>query len=145
MEIYAGQNSTTPGALQILLRLDPSDITGLSSPITIIQSPGENSFLGIDRIFWTYKFNSVAYNYSAPGEIYFKIADERVATLQADNLNVSTNNAAYSTANLCSDLMCPRVNFNSALTLSLSATAPTVGDGNVYIQVFYYIGTVPSW
>lgn len=117
--------------------LSGSDIIDMTSPISLLPNIDLNQFYDIHRIIWKLKFISSPYDYT--GEIFFKIGQERISTLQADSLNSNRSSAAVSNANVCKDFKCPFVELGETLKMEMSGTPPTTGDSEITIEIHYYI------
>lgn len=115
--------------------LQASDFINYSQPITILSDLPTDEFYDVRKIIWKYRFGTSGFDYN--DKIVFKIDDERICTLQADSLSSLSSVACVSTANICVDKECPRVNLTKGVKLHLLGTPPSQGDGAVAIEIFF--------
>ena len=116
--------------------LNPGDLTGYTTAIDILDTPGVDEFYEIVKILVKVPFNSVAYDFV--GDIDFEIFGERIMRFQQDVLNSSVDVVSMGNAMLCQDTCAPYIGIGETLKMRLDGTAPTVGDSLVYIKVWYY-------
>lgn len=78
--------------------LIPADLTGYTTAIDILDTPGVDEFYEIVKIMIKVPFNSVAYDFV--GDIDFEIVSERIMRFQQDVISsavdvVSMGNACF--------------------------------------------------
>lgn len=117
------------------ITLQASSFINYASPIEILPDLPTDEFYSIKEIIWKYRFGTSGFDYA--DKLVFKIDDERICTLQADSLSSLSSVACVSTANICIDKECPRVNLTKGVKLHLLGTPPTQGDGVVLIEVIF--------
>lgn len=123
-----------------VIQLTSNDFTGYTNPIEILPSIGDREFYDVLKVVWKYRFNTIGYNYT--GKILFKVGHERFCTLQSDSLSSTTSTASVSNANICVDKDCPYLTLGDPITMILDGSPPTTGDGEVQIDIYYYLDSV---
>lgn len=116
--------------------LIPADLTGYTTAIEILDTPGVDEFYEIVKIMVKVPFNSVAYDFV--GDIDFEIVGERIMRFQQDVLNSSVDVVSMGNAMLCQDTCAPYIGIGEPLKFRLVGAAPTVGDSDIYIKVWFY-------
>jgi len=116
--------------------LIPSDLTGYTTAIDILDSIAADEFYEIVKILIKVDFDSVAYDYAS--NIDFEIAGERMMRFQHDVISSSNDVVSMGNAILCKDTCAPYIGLGETLKMRLDGTPPTVGDSLVYIKVWYY-------
>lgn len=112
-----------------------------SVPKTIIAAPGSNLFIAIHKIFVSYDYNSVAYDFSSGESPTFKwtsiLAGFEIGYLDinlAGDFNMYLDSYAVSGS---TNLKAPT---NEALRLTTAAgTDPSVGNGDLDVIVYYTV------
>jgi hypothetical protein len=122
------------------IKLESEDFINYSNPIAILSSLGADEFYDVFKIVWKYKHKTVSYDYL--GNLIFKIGNERIATLQGDSISSQSNVACVSNANLCQDRDCPKIELGEGVKLYLDGTPPSIGDGSVVIEIYYYVDNI---
>lgn len=116
--------------------LIPSDLTGYTTAIEILDTPGVDEFYEIVKILIKVDFDSVAYDYAS--NIDFEIAGERVMRFQHDVISSANDVVSMGNAMLCQDTCAPYIGIGEPLKFRLVGAAPTVGDSDVIIKVWFY-------
>ena len=116
--------------------LIPSDFTGYTTAIDILDSIATDEFYEIVKILIKVDFDSVAYDYAS--NIDFEIAGERIMRFQHDVISSSVDVVSMGNAMLCQDTCAPYIGIGETLKMRLDGTPPTIGDSLVYIKVWYY-------
>jgi hypothetical protein len=118
------------------ITITPAQLTGYTTAIPILDTPAANDFYEVVKIMVKVQFNSVAYDYI--GNIDFEINAERIMRFQADIISTASDTVSIGNAMLCQDTCAPFLGLGYGLELTLDSAAPTVGDSDVYIKVWYY-------
>jgi len=118
------------------ITITPAQLTGYTTAIPILDAPAANDFYEVVKIMVKVQFNSVAYDYI--GNIDFEINAERIMRFQADTISTASDTVSIGNAMLCQDTCAPFLDLGYGLELTLDSAAPTVGDSDVYIKVWYY-------
>lgn len=118
------------------ITITPAQLTGYTTAIPILDTPAANDFYEVVKIMVKVQFNSVAYDYI--GNIDFQINAERIMRFQADTISTASDTVSIGNAMLCQDTCAPFLGLGYGLELTLDSAAPTVGDSDVYIKVWYY-------
>ena len=119
------------------ITLTPSDLINLNTPLILLENIDSDKFYDVEKIIVKLKYNSIPYNYS--GNIYFKIDEERLSTLQGDSLSSTKNVVTISNTLLCKDICSPLLSVGKGVTMEFENTPPTEGDSNVEITVYYTV------
>lgn len=116
--------------------LIPSDFTGYTTAIDILDPIAADEFYEIVKILIKVDFDTVAYDYAS--NIDFEIAGERIMRFQHDVISSNVDVVSMGNAMLCQDTCAPYIGIGETLKMRLDGTPPTVGDSLVYIKVWYY-------
>lgn len=116
--------------------LNPGDLTGYTTAIDILDAIAATDFYEIVKIMVKVPFNSVAYDFV--GDFDFEIAGERIMRFQQDVLSTASDVVSMGNAMLCQDTCAPYIGLGETLKFRLVGAAPTVGDSDVIIKVWYY-------
>ena len=119
------------------ITITPSQLTGYTTAIPMLDAPAANQFYEVVKIMMKTPFNSVAYDYA--GNIDFEINGERMMRFQYDTISTASDTVSIGNAILCQDTCAPFLGLGYGLNLRLDSAAPTVGDSDVYIKVWYYL------
>jgi hypothetical protein len=118
------------------LTITPAQLTGYTTAISILDTPAANEFYQVVKIMVKVPFNSVAYDYA--GNIDFEINGERVMRFQADTISTGSDTVSMGNAMLCQDTCAPFLGLGYGVELRLDSAAPTVGDSDVNIKIWFY-------
>lgn len=112
-----------------------------SVPVTIIAAPGANKFLAIHRIFTSYNYNSVAYDFGVGDSPSFKWTSIFAGfEISYADINLSGDFNIYLENYSVSGSYNLKIPTNQALMLTtLSNGDPTVGDGDLDVIIYYSI------
>jgi len=118
------------------ITITPAQLTGYTTAIYILDAPASNEFYEVVKILVKMPFNSVAYDYL--GNLDFEINGERMMRFQADTISTASDTVSMGNAMLCQDTCAPFIGIGDPMVLRLDSAAPTVGDSDVYIKVWFY-------
>ena len=118
------------------ITITPAQLTGYTTPIYILDAPASNEFYEVVKIWVKTPFNSVAYDYL--GNLDFEINGERMMRFQADTISTASDTVSMGNAILCQDTCAPFIGIGDPMVLRLDSAAPTVGDSDVNIKVWFY-------
>jgi hypothetical protein len=118
------------------ITITPAQLTGYTTAIPILDTPAANEFYEVVKIMIKVPFNSVAYDYL--GNLDFDINGERVMRFQYDTISTASDTVSMGNAMLCQDTCAPFLGLGYGVDLRLDSAAPTVGDSDVNIKVWFY-------
>ncbi len=112
--------------------IQSSSLYNLSSnPITLLPSLIDTSSIyNIDKINWRYNYGTSPYNFSLPTIFQLTNGTDYFSDFVAENLNL-TENQIFNFPD--------QYSLSGSLALSLSGSNPTLGNGDLYIDVYYDI------
>lgn len=112
-----------------------------SVPVTIISAPGADKYIAIHRIFVSFKYNSVAYDFSSGESPYFKWTSIFAGYgIDYTEINASTDFNMYLDSFAINGSYNLKIPTNEALRLTtVAGTDPSVGNSDLDVVVWYSI------